>query len=189
MPNPKQITMNLTQRAIFERYIAMGSERSISKLIMLLEDEKIPHSKTSLERWSKKFSWDELAGDIESEIVRRMADRMLPLHEERLRKQLVAMDILKESFYRKVAEGKINVELDDFITILKTEMIIRGDPTERITSEHNVNVTHNVVIPDNQLTDILRVVAAQQHGLPPPHKEREHVTIDAEVEEVHADAR
>jgi len=166
----ESVFMTGEQRRVFEIFVGLGSDRSLEKLIQTLSEvEDIKQvSGSTIKRWSSKFKWFELATRTDQQIVEGIAESALPVHRARVAKDLQYIDKLKDKFYKAVDEGKVEVDLPQFVLLLKTEALLLGDPTERREEVHTHKLAGELQLTDAQLHAVLRVTAAKEFGLPVP---------------------
>jgi hypothetical protein len=169
----ESVFMTPEQRQVFEIFIGLGAERSLEKLITTLatmaevEGLKTPSGST-IKRWSSKFKWFELATRTDAEIVAGIAAGALPVHRERTAKALRYIEKMKDTFYKAVDAGTVEVDLPQFVLLLKTEALLLGDPTERREEVHTHKLAGELQLTDTQLRAVLRLTAAKEFGLPVP---------------------
>ena len=131
-----------------------------------------------LRRWSAQFKWADLVLQTDVQVSKNIAERCLPNHVERVEKALKYLAALEDSFYNKVDRGEVDVNLMEFITLLKTGSMLRGLPTE--TGETLHAHRFELDLSDNELRAALRLDVLKKRGLPLP---RSVNTIDAHVED------
>lgn len=158
--------MTAEQRRVFEMFVALGTDRSLAKLWEVVKESDIDISEASIKRWSSRFHFFDLATRTDQQIVDGIAEGALPIHRERVEKELKYINKLKDKFYEQVDAGKIDVTLSDFVTLLKTERLILGDPTERREEIKTTRLEHEIVVSSGEVKEILRRSAAQEYGLP-----------------------
>ena len=162
----EQAFMSPDQAKVFSIFVHLGRERTLPKLLSALKEAEIVVSEATLKRWSSKFKWTDLATRTDYEIANRIIDEALPLHVHDLQRDLDIIEKLKESFYKRVENNEIKIELADYIILLKTQALIVGNPTERreiINTEKNEVTIH---MTDEQMAEMMRLDAALKHNLP-----------------------
>ena len=156
--------MNPLQQRVFEMFVAMGDERSLPKLLSLCKAQEIETSEPTLKRWSSKFKWQELAQHTGEEVARQIAKTMLPDHVARTKKDLETIGKLKAQFEKDVEDGNIQVTLTEYISLIKTEQLLTGNPTDR--SENSTVQTLKIELKDSDLAALLRKSEQNKRGLP-----------------------
>jgi hypothetical protein len=150
-------------------YVALGAERTVDKVIELVKaTPDIKASPSTIRRWSWRLRFHEMAERTDAKVVAGVAEAALPIHRERVSRDLHYINIMKEDFYRRIDAGKIHIDLPEFLALLKSEALLLGDPTERREEVHTTKLQHELNLTDSQLKAILRVTAAAEFGLPPP---------------------
>lgn len=161
--------MNPRQRRVFELYYAMDEERSLEKLLIVCHEEfKIVVSLKTLARWSAEYGWQALIEEIDRRIVEKLAEKLMPLHEERIKLDMMAMQRMKLRFIERVNKDEVEVSLDDYLKILKAEDMIRRNPYGERTDDETGNVRMTLDVPREVFNNALALSVASKHGLPPP---------------------
>ncbi len=169
--------MDEDQARVFNMFVGLGRERSLVDLAALCVQKNIPGASLStLKRWSSQFEWFALAEFVGHEISARLVDDLLPAHVERARKDLETISILKERFHNRaridptdemlpqaVRNRAIDLTLNDYLSLIKTERLILGDPTER----KEINETHTHKWSQDDLDRAAAALTASKYNLPP----------------------
>lgn len=161
-------------------FVGLGRERTLVDLASICVQKSITASLSTLKRWSSQFRWFELAIFVGQEISIRLAEEMLPVHVERAKKDLETISILKERFHYRaridptdeslpdiVRARALDLGLNDYLSLIKTERLILGDPTER--KEVNEQITHRYS--EEDLARAAEALASSKYKLPPPEEE------------------
>jgi hypothetical protein len=178
--------MDVDQQQVFQLFVGLGFSRTLQGLADVCKEHGYKGTSLStLKRWSSDYSWQELAQVVGRNISKQIANEMLPVHAERTKKQLETLDLLEDRFMERVKLDPANeltdeerarvidVNLNDFMALIKTRRLIMGDPTER---RENVD-THIHKWADSDLDRAIDVIAEKQFGLPPS---RNVTVIDSE---------
>jgi hypothetical protein len=160
------------QQKVFEMFVHLGPERSLTKLLAICNDNGISVGEATLKRWSSKFKWQDLVTRTEQEISNRIANEAMPMHVRSMAKDLDVIEQLKEDFRERVKNKEIKVDtLADYALLLKIEASITGDPTKRKDHEGDTTINNDNRVEINftpdQMTQFLQFEAQQKHGLPP----------------------
>ena len=162
----EQAFMGPDQQKVFQMFVHLGRERTLPKLLSVCKEAEIAVSEATLKRWSARFKWVDLATRTDYEIANRIVEEAMPMHIHDLQRDLDIIEKLKESFYKRVENNEIKIELADYIILLKTQALIVGNPTERreiINTDKNEVTIH---MTDEQMAEMMRLDAAMKHGLP-----------------------
>ena len=158
--------MNPLQRRVFEMFVGMGDERSLPKLLNLCKASGVEVSEPTLKRWSSKFKWIDLAQDTGKAIADKIAEGMLPDHIARVKLDLEVINKLKDQFRKDVEAGLVAVTLSDYISLIKTEQLLTGNPTDR--SANDSTHTLKIHIDDSEIAAVLGLSERRKRGLPSP---------------------
>jgi len=82
------ISENIEQRELFEKYVAMGKERTLAKLVPLTSK-----SWQSVQRWSIKFNWSKRARERDKEALEVFG---LETPADHLKHRKLALDIVNK---------------------------------------------------------------------------------------------
>lgn len=174
--------MDPRQQAVFERYVALGNERSLPKLYESISKDDNTISMRMLQRWSQKFDWKNLAETVNDKVAQEVAEAMRPIIKERMREQLSTLQSLQRRFEERFGldpndpnltpEQRLRVidpDFRDYMDAVKMERLITGDPTER----REVNVISDVaeMLTREDMLEVARIAAMRKFGgvvrLPP----------------------
>lgn len=172
--------MNIRQRHIFEIYMGMGEDRTIEKLYGWCRDNGKVASYQTLKNWSTRFAWQGLIERIDRNVATELGKLLLPEHVERVRRDLEVFQRLKLDFIARAENGEIEITLDEYLKICKTEDMLTKQPLERNNDNELSGRVSTDVDPD-VLVVAMAIMAARKHGLPMPREvEREikNVTPD-----------
>jgi hypothetical protein len=133
------------QQKAFEKYLAMGENRSLSKLA-----EETGISLRTLKRWSAKFGWSKLIEEREKPIVEQMAkdnDEALKMDLETTQRLRSALHILANQFIEQLESGKIKPRnVADFERLVKVQsMMVQLSKIDE-DYEDNVNLVSLVTV-------------------------------------------
>lgn len=123
----------------FEIYYTMGPSRSLAKV-----GRKLGITKDQVERWSSAFKWVAKVTDMDQKVSEEAIDdydaKLKKAHKENFEiidkvKQIVRKKV--EKILKRIDEkgASVDVSLNDFEKIAKLELLMLGDPTERISDE------------------------------------------------------
>jgi hypothetical protein len=134
----------LKAKEIFERYYAMGDNRSLDKLCNALHQDGTsgaPKLRT-LKKWSKEFAWQERVQQRDIENAKRLEKKTntaVVNEKANYRKTIKeAFDIFKQN----LKKGKVKIEtIQDMERLAKLDLLIMGEATERGESlqEHKIS--------------------------------------------------
>jgi len=185
--------MDETQARVFNMFVGLGRDRSLVDLTSLCIQREISASISTLKRWSSQFEWFALAEFVGHEISSKLTDALLPAHVERAKKDLATISLLKERFHIRaqidptdetlpeaVRARAIDLSLADYLSLIKTERLILGDPTER--KQVDETVTHKWAQED--IDRAAAALASSKYKLPPPEEDAAPVVTYDQVGEV-----
>ena len=169
--------MDPRQVRAFQMFCALGEERTLDKLAEVCKTQAPDISIHMLRRWSAQFKWADLVLQTDVQVSATIAERSLQKHVERVAKALKYLAALEDLFYNKVERGEVDVNLTEFITLLKAGSMLRGLATEHTetTETHQFKID----LSDDELRAALRQDVLKKRGLPVP---RPLNTIDAHIE-------
>jgi hypothetical protein len=166
--------MNPRQRHLFEMYLGMGDDRTIEKLYGWCRDNGVVASYQTLKNWSTKFAWQGLIEQIDQNIALELGRLLLPEHVERVRLDLRCFQRLKLDFQAKVEAGEVEITLDEYLKICKTEDMLTNKPLER-KQDSDITDRVTVEIEREDLAVAMAISAARKHGLPMPREVTEQM--------------
>lgn len=134
--------MDSRQMSVFQIYQALGEGRTLDKLAKICKRQAPDVSIHMLRRWSAQFKWSDLVLQTDFQASQWIAERSFPNHVERAEKALKYLAALEYAFYEKVDQGKVDVSLAGFATLLKTSSMLRSQATERAetTEKHRFEI-------------------------------------------------
>ena len=106
----------------------------------------------------------DLAQATGEEVARQISKNMLPDHLERTKHDLKVIAKLKKKFEDDVDAGTVQVTLSEYISLIKTEQLLTGNPTDR--SENSTVQTLKIELKDADLAALLRKSEQNKRGLP-----------------------
>jgi hypothetical protein len=189
-------TMTPEQHALFQRYVAMGEDRTLARLQEELARDPVTAHVTirMLERYSSKFHWRDLVKHVQNEIVAVAVEQAAPIIQHMIQEQIEALHTIQRRFIDRVAidpnapdltdvqrARAIDPDFKEFAEAIKLERLLMGDPTERkevVTTESRLVAE----LTKEELIAIARETAAKRFGAAPRHVE----TIEGHAREVKA---
>lgn len=147
-------------------FMGLGERRDLAQLLKVCHESGMKISYQTIKRYSSKFKWYELAQQTERALAEKIAAEMLPDHAEKIRRHLETINLLTGKFYEKVKRGEVDVDLEQFVVLVKTESMLTGGPKDNPAVNANINI--DIGLDDAQLAAVLRLAEAKQRGLPPP---------------------
>jgi len=192
--------MSLEQSDIFNRYAALGAERTLDALFTSLRDDaKYAHvTRRQLARWSAQFHWSDLVRQVNDAAVESATKAIAPIIASMVAEQIDALHRVQRRFIERLAIDPADPDLSDdqrrrvidpdfrdFQDAIRTEKLIIGDPTE--SKEHEVK--DSALLKQLGRGDVIRMtieLAQKQFGavtVVPPEPGPDDF-IDAEVKEL-----
>ena len=158
--------MDPRQMSVFQMFYALGEGRTLDKLADVCKTQAPDVSIHMLRRWSAQFKWADLVLQTDVQVSAAIAERSLPSHVERTERAIKYLAALEDKFYDKVDRGEVDVNLMEFITVLKVGSMLRGLPTEagETVHAHRFEIDLN----DDELRAALRLDVLKKRGLPLP---------------------
>ncbi len=152
--------------SVFQMFYALGEGRTLDKFAEVCKTQAPDVSIHMLRRWSAQFKWADLVLQTDVQVSTAIAKRSLPNHVERAEKALKYLAALEDKFYDKVDRGEVDVNLMEFITVLKIGSMLRGLPTEAAETVHAHRF--KIDLSDDELRAALRLDVLKKRGLPLP---------------------
>lgn len=119
----------------FEYYYKLGTERSLAKV-----QRKFSKSVTAVAMWSKAFKWPERCNEMDRKVSQKSLDNYDEMLVEAKRENFHIIRKAKKHLLAEIEriEKKaetFTVTLTDFERLAKLELLMLGDPTERISDD------------------------------------------------------
>lgn len=123
------------QRQAFDLYYSMGEKRSLEAVASACNK-----STRTIGEWSRQYKWKDriLQREIEETAEKGSTSNAVTAVKAEYRQIIRA---LVATFVKDYKQGKIKIKnIQDFERVVKLDLLLLGDPTERIQQEANQNV-------------------------------------------------
>lgn len=167
--------MDALQRAVFERYVGLGDDRTLEGLFPAITQEHPTVTLRKVQRWSAKWNWPETARLVENRVVDEVVDAIRPTVRSMAYEQISTLQAVQQRFIERFGynpedptltpEQRLRVidpDFRDFLDAIKTERLIMGDPTER--KEVITNSVVQTMLTDEDLLEIAQKAARRRFG-------------------------
>lgn len=123
------------QKQAFELYYSMGAKRSLEAVASACSK-----STRTIGEWSRQFKWKDRIVQKEIEETAETGSPANAVIDAKVEyRQIIRALIAK--FVKDYKEGKIRIKnIQDFERVVKLDLLLLGDPTDRIQQENKENV-------------------------------------------------
>lgn len=127
--------------AAFQFYAELGAVRSFGKV-----SRKFRVSVPAVGKHAAKNGWAERVQTIDAKVQKKVDALVVRDRAVRLAETIDVIDRARQEMLDKLKTGDADVKLSDLPALIKLEMLIEGEATDRIETTEVQQVIHNVFV-------------------------------------------
>lgn len=133
----------LYQKEAFEKYYALGDERTVEEVAKTTN-----RSARTIYEWSRHFNWAERVVQRDMEVGRRLRERNMDAVVDEKANYRKVIKLAMSKIIREIQDDKFTSKgITDLERLIKLDMLLLGENTESV----KVNATHKISEEDRQV--------------------------------------